>query len=237
VDGEEGLRERKRRETRALIARTAMPLFIRRGFDAVSVAEIAAAAGVAEKTVYNYFPVKAAMFFDEADSVLAELLAAVRYRAPGQSAVDAVGTFIAGRGEWAAGRRPEQPTGRFRQLIDGSPALQAQQRLMFAAFETALAEMLADETGVPRGAVEPFVAAVALVGVIRAAFEASPGGAEPGRDMAAAALSLLSGGLSGYAVRPGSGASAASAAASNSARAAAQSSTAAWASSACDAPK
>ena len=203
MNGEEGLRERKRRETRARIAGSAMPLFMRRGFDAVSVAEIAAAAGVAEKTVYNYFPVKAAMFFDEADSVLAELLAAVRYRTPGQSAVDAVGTFLAGRGEWAAGRRPQQPTSRFRQLIAGSPALQAQQRLMFAAFETALAEVLADETGVQRGAVEPFVAAVALVGVIRTAFEVSAGGAQSGRDMAAAALRLLAAGLSGYAIRPG----------------------------------
>ncbi len=59
MHAEEGLRERKRRETRARIAGSAMPLFMRRGFDAVSVAEIAAAAGVAEKTVYNYFPVKA----------------------------------------------------------------------------------------------------------------------------------------------------------------------------------
>ena len=202
MDGEEGLRERKRRETRALIAGTAMGLFMRRGFDAVSVAEIAAAAGVAEKTVYNYFPVKAAMFFDEADNVLAELLAAVRYRTAGQSAVDAVGTFIAGRGEWAAGRRPAQPTGRFRQLIAGSTALQAQQRLMFAAFETALADVLAEETGAGRGAAEPFVAAVALVGVIRAAFEASPSGPAPDRDMATSALRLLADGLSGYAVRP-----------------------------------
>jgi AcrR family transcriptional regulator len=203
VDSEEGLRERKRRETRALIAGTAMRLFMRRGFDAVSVAEIAAAAGVAEKTVYNYFPVKAAMFFDEADSVLAELLAAVRYRAAGQSAVDAVATFIAGREEWAAGRRPEQPTGRFRQLIAASTALQAQQRLMFAAFETALAGVLAGETGAEPGAAEPFVAAVALVGVVRAAFEAGPSGPGPDRDMAASALRLLAGGLSGYAVRPG----------------------------------
>lgn len=202
MDSEEGLRERKRRETRALIAGAAMRLFMRRGFDAVSVTEIAAAAGVAGKTVYNYFPVKAEMFFDEADHVLTELLAAVRYRAAGQSAVDAVGAFIAGRGEWAAGRRPEQPTGRFRQLIAGSTALQAQQRLMFAAFETALAGVLADETDAKPGAAEPFVAAVALVGVIRAAFEVSPSGPEPDRDMATAALRLLATGLSGYAVRP-----------------------------------
>jgi len=202
VDSEEGLRERKRRETRALIAGTAMRLFMRRGFDSVSVTEIAAAAGVAEKTVYNYFPVKAAMFFDEADDVLAELLAAVRYRAAGQSAVDAVGTFIAGRGEWAAGRRPALPSGKFRQLIADSAALQAEQRLMFAAFEVALADVLAEETGARDGAVEPFVAAVALVGVVRAAFEVSPGGPEPDRERATAALRLLAGGLSGYAVRP-----------------------------------
>src|SRR5262249_21925248 len=121
----------------------------------------------------------------------------------GQSAVDAVGTFIAGRGEWAAGRRPAQPTGRFRQLIAGSTALQAQQRRMFARFETALAGGLAEETGAQPRAGEPFAGAVALVGVTRAAFEAGPGGPEPDRDRATAALRLLAGGLSGYAVRPG----------------------------------
>ncbi len=184
-----------------------MRLFMRRGFDQVSVGEIAAAAGVSQKTVYNYFPVKAGMVFDEADDVLAELLAAVRYRAAGQSAVDAVGTFIAGRAEWAAGRRPERPSGRFRQLIADSTALQAQQCLMFAAFETSLADILADETGARRGAVEPFVAAVALVGVIRAAFEVAQGGPGPGQDTASAALRLLASGLSGYAVRPGQPAS------------------------------
>jgi AcrR family transcriptional regulator len=176
-----------------------MQLFAVRGFDHVSVAEIAAAAGAAEKTVYNYFPVKAEMFFDEASDILAELLAAVRYRAAGESALAAVGTFVAGRAEWAAGRRPEQPTARFRQLIADSTALQAHQRLMFARYETALASLLAQETGAAAGSVEPFVASVALIAVLRAAFEASPGGAKPGRDTAASALDLLAGGLATYA--------------------------------------
>lgn len=61
----------------------------------------------------------------------------------------------------------------------------------------------AEETGARPGAAEPFVVAVALVGVIRAAFEAGPAGPGPDRDMATAALRLLAGGLSGYAVRPG----------------------------------
>ena len=46
-------------------------------------------------------------------------------------------------------------------------------------------------------------AAVALVRVIRAAFEVSTSGPEPDRDMATAALRLIAGGLSGYAVRRG----------------------------------
>ena len=203
LDRDEGLRERRRRQTRAMIAGTAMQLFMQRGFDRVSIAEIAAAAGVAEKTVYNYFPAKAEMFFDEAGDILAELLAAVRYRAAGQSALEAIGTFIAGRAEWSAGRRPAQPTSRFRDLIADSTALQAQQRLMFGRFESALAGLLAEETGARCGSAEPFVAAVALVGVIRTAFEASPSGPEPDRDMAGAALNLLAGGLATYAVRPG----------------------------------
>jgi AcrR family transcriptional regulator len=198
VDTGEGLRQRKRRQTRGVIAHAAMRLFAERGFDQVSVADIASAAGVAEKTVYNYFPVKAEIFFDEADDILAELLAAVQYRAAGQSALDAVATFLAGRSEWAAGRRPDQPTSRFRQLIAESAALQAQRRLMFARYETALAGMLAKETGVPAGSVQPFTAAVALIGALRAAFESHP---DPGQDPASAALGLLAGGLGSYATR------------------------------------
>lgn len=200
VEDQEGLRERKRRETRAAIAQTAMHLFAERGFDRVSVADIAAAAGVAEKTVYNYFPVKADMFFDEADVIQAELLAAVRHRAAGQSALDAVATFVAGRAEWAAGRRPAQPTRSFRQLIADSPALQARQRLMFGRYERALASLLASETGAAPGSVEPFVASVALIAVLRASFEARPSSARPGQDIATAALGLLRGGLARYAV-------------------------------------
>ncbi len=51
-----GLRERKKQRTRQLIADTAMRLFLEHGFDAVTIAEVARAAEVDAKTVYNYFP-------------------------------------------------------------------------------------------------------------------------------------------------------------------------------------
>ncbi len=60
----EGLRERKKRLTRQLISDTATGMFLERGFDEVRVTEIAVAAGVSEKTVYNYFPTKESLLLD-----------------------------------------------------------------------------------------------------------------------------------------------------------------------------
>jgi hypothetical protein len=71
---------------------------------------------------------------------------------------------------------------------------------MFGRYEAALASLLAEETGAEPGSVEPFVAAVALIAVLRAPFEAGPSSAKPGQDVAIAALRLLSRGLASYAV-------------------------------------
>lgn len=80
-----------------------------------------------------------------------------------------------------------------------SPALQAYRRQMFARWEAALATVLAAEPGAGRCPAEPFVAAVALVAVVRAAFEAPAGAAEAIHRDALAALALLERGLGGYA--------------------------------------
>ena len=71
---------------------------------------------------------------------------------------------------------------------------------MFAGYETALAGLLTAETGAAPGSAEPFVAAIALVAVLRAAFEAPADGREAARHQTAAALHLLRAGLGGYAV-------------------------------------
>src|SRR2546423_9245169 len=60
-----GLRETKKLQTREAIAAAGMRLFVTRGFDHVTVGEIAREAGVSEKTVFNYFPTKEDIFFDE----------------------------------------------------------------------------------------------------------------------------------------------------------------------------
>ena len=72
-----GLRQRKKAATRQGISDAATRLFEARGFEAVTLAEIAAAADVAQKTIWNYFGSKEELFFDAEPAVLAALVAAV----------------------------------------------------------------------------------------------------------------------------------------------------------------
>src|SRR3954471_13486909 len=78
----EGLRARKKRVAREAIAATARRLFAERGFDSVTVAEVAAAADVSEKTVFNHFPTKEDLAFAGREEGLARLLADITERPP-----------------------------------------------------------------------------------------------------------------------------------------------------------
>ena len=84
----EGLRARKKRAAREAIAATARRLFAERGFDAVTVAEIAAAADVSEKTVFNHFPTKEDLAFAGREEGIAQLVADITERPPGTSVLD-----------------------------------------------------------------------------------------------------------------------------------------------------
>src|SRR5260221_10730903 len=84
-----GLRERKKQQTRELIADAARRLFAERGFEAVTVAQIAEAANVSEVTVFNYFPSKESLFYGGMEFFEEKLLDAVRGRAPGESVLEA----------------------------------------------------------------------------------------------------------------------------------------------------
>jgi AcrR family transcriptional regulator len=88
VASTEGLREAKKRRTRATIAAAAMELFAARGFDAVTVAEIAHAADVSEKTVFNYFPSKEDLVFERGQERRAALIEAMRNRPAGASLLE-----------------------------------------------------------------------------------------------------------------------------------------------------
>ncbi|MGW6475453.1 TetR/AcrR family transcriptional regulator [Streptomyces nigra] len=86
----EGLRERKKRETRQRISDIATGLFLEHGFVTVTMADVAEAADVSVNTVYNYFPAKEDLFFDRSAGVVDQLSRWVRARPGGESAARAV---------------------------------------------------------------------------------------------------------------------------------------------------
>ncbi|MBS1877996.1 MAG: TetR family transcriptional regulator [Actinobacteria bacterium] len=165
-----GLRERKKAETRRLIAETARRLFGERGFEDVRVAEVAAAASVSEATVFNYFPSKEDLFYSGFEAFEAMLLAAIRERAAGESALSAFGRFVTEPRGVLAAKDPEaiERHAATTRVIEQSPALLAREQRILAGFTDSLAELLREETGAGPAEIEPWVAANAMVGIHRA---------------------------------------------------------------------
>src|SRR3954469_3678261 len=89
-----GLRERKKRQTRELIATAARRLFGERGFETVTVAEVARAADVSEATVFNYFPSKEDLFYSGLEAFEEQLLSAIRERERRESILAAFARFV-----------------------------------------------------------------------------------------------------------------------------------------------
>ena len=87
---QDSLRSRKKERTRQEIADAALLLFAKRGFDAVTVADVAREAEVSEQTVYNYFKTKESLVFDEDAAFEARFVAMVRDRPKTKSLIEAV---------------------------------------------------------------------------------------------------------------------------------------------------
>lgn len=210
---EPGLRERKKQRTRQAIADTARELFVERGFDGVTVVEIARAAEVAEKTVFNYFPTKEDLVYWRMEEFETELLTTIRERDAGESALGAFTRFVLTERGWLAAKDPEtrRRLTDFSRMISESPGLMAREQQIFERFTASLAALLADETGAERGDVRPWVAANALMGVHRAMLDYSRRGVLSGvspprlarevRAQGEQALHELDAGLGSYAVR------------------------------------
>jgi AcrR family transcriptional regulator len=217
VGVEPGLRERKKQRTRMLIAETARRLFAERGFDNVTVAEIARAAEVATATVFNYFPSKEDLFYSRLEAFEERLLAAIRDRAPGQSVLAAFGAFLLEQQGVLAMRSPggdAEATEQIRtvtRVITDSPALLARERQAFDRYSRTLAALLEEETGAEPGDVVCRAVANALLGLHRALIDhvreqALAGAPAPRirrsvRQEAERAIARLEDGLGDFAVR------------------------------------
>ena len=145
-----GLRERKKEQTRLRITETAHRLFGERGFEAVTVAQVARAAEVAEATLFNYFPTKEDLFYSGLEAFGDSLIDAVRQRSAGEPALVTVRSFLLEIGgqlaQIAAGDRDALERARTTaRVISASAALRARERQAFADIAAELAAALGDD--------------------------------------------------------------------------------------------
>jgi AcrR family transcriptional regulator len=218
VLAEMGLRERKKEQTRQLIAETAWRLFADRGFDRVTVAEVARQAEVAVATVFNYFPTKEDLFYSRLEAFGEHLVEAVVQRPAGEPALAAFRRALMRTGGLLAQVEAgdDQALERLRtmnRVIAASPSLQAREQRAINHTAAALAAHLAADTGAAGDDVDAQVAANALVGIQRALVDYTRrrvlADEEPARiaaDVRALALeafALLERGLGDYAPGPG----------------------------------
>jgi AcrR family transcriptional regulator len=170
----EGLRERKKRLTRQRISDVATAMFVARGYDSVRVSEIAEKVGVSEKTIYNYFPTKESLVYDQADEQLMRLSAAVRDRPLGSSPTAAVvgclkadtARFVSALGDGSLDFLPA-----FGRMMRETPALRAAWGEHRHSIVETVTAILAQEAGVDRRDPEPVSAARALVSLLELMFD------------------------------------------------------------------
>ena len=179
-----GLRERKKQETRRRISDVATTLFRERGFDAVTVAEVAEAANVSKMTVFNYFPRKEDLFIDRIPEAIELLTGAVLRRPAGVSPVAAVRARLL---ELIEQGHPLSAVGAdhtaFWRTLLASPALRARSREAVEELEDSLASALAEaadnnrpDAPGPRaaggmGAEAARMTAALIIAVMRTAFQ------------------------------------------------------------------
>ncbi|MEU6374044.1 helix-turn-helix domain-containing protein [Streptomyces sp. NPDC046909] len=206
-----GLRERKKLQTAIRIYRTAVALFAEKGFDAVSVQEIADASEVSKMTVFNYFGTKEDLVFKPMEDHFSDPARAVRDRKPGESAVEAVRRqfleMIEGR-DPSVGLHAEPFARRIRAVIMATPVLRDRAYVSAEKGALELADLLTEETGDRTLAL---IAASTLTHVRQAlveehhlridAGESVDEVAADAAERAERAFALVEHGLAGYAVR------------------------------------
>jgi AcrR family transcriptional regulator len=155
----QGLRERKKAETRDAIARAAVKLALRDGLENVRVADVAAAADVSPRTYNNYFAsIAEAVCAEMTDRAIA-LAGVVLLRPKAEPLHEAITNAII--------EEHGQPNRQLIKMIIHTPALRAEFFKAIVARDAALAEAIAERTGTPPGDLFPQILAAAVSGVTR----------------------------------------------------------------------
>ena len=163
-----GLRERKKQQTQLQIAETARRLFFERGFDAVTVADVAREVDVSVGTVFNYFPTKEDLFYSGMEVFEARLIEAVRNRPAGESVLAAFRRVVLEGIPRLATDETADVIRTAARIVGSSRSLQAREREVVARSTAELATVLAGERRRPADDVEAATVAAALMAAQRA---------------------------------------------------------------------
>jgi AcrR family transcriptional regulator len=163
-----GMRERKRAETHARIQREAMRLFLERGFDAVTLDDIAAAADVSRRSLFHYFESKEEIVFSTRADFPTLIAEAVSRRPADEPLLDMVENALKDMGA----RYVSTQTRAHAQLIRDTPVLSAGDQAKHERIERALAKALAKRKGLPETDVACRVTAATAIGILKLALEA-----------------------------------------------------------------
>src|SRR3954451_7463766 len=177
----EGLRARKKRVAREAIAATARRLFAERGFEAVTVAEVAAAADVSEKTVFNHFATKEDLAFAGRAEGIAQFVTAIAERPAGSSVLDVframthtvLEVFVAGGDEDLLA---------VAKIIRGSRALQERLTVGWESGAAAITAVVAETSGADDDDLVPAIVARTLWFTHRSIFLGALNGLVTGED-------------------------------------------------------
>ena len=192
-----GLRDRKKEATRQAISNVATRLFIERGFDNVSVADIALEADVARKTVFNYFPRKEDLVFDreaEARALVRKALADRDGRSPVAAFQTLMRTLV--ETQHPMFRITERPI-QFWRAVSESPALTARARELQVMLGDDLAGMLADAAGRSHADPGARLAAAMLMATLVVAYGEALAAFREHREPEAAFASVMDRGFAG----------------------------------------
>jgi AcrR family transcriptional regulator len=194
-----GHRERKKQRTREQIVDAAFKLFAERGFAATTVADIAAAADIAPRTFFSYFPSKEEVVFYDFDALFESLSVAIVGRPEGVSAIDALREWVSQALPVKHEESPEAEL-RKRMCID-EPALAAHQQHLLSKLEDILREGVARDLGEPADGLRPRMVSAAAVAAM-ASLDASSGGKPERMALLDDALVFLRGGVAALQARP-----------------------------------
>ncbi|GGS05651.1 TetR family transcriptional regulator [Streptomyces humidus] len=160
-----GLRERKKLRTREAISDAAVRLFLERGFDSVTVAEIAEAAEVSSMTVFNHFPAKEDLVLCRIDDHFGEAAAIVRACGPEDSPLEALlRHFVSGLDERnpSTGLCDEPGFLAFQRMIMHTPSLKLRLVDQWLGSRSELAAALAGRLGEEPEGIAPTIAALQI---------------------------------------------------------------------------